>query len=68
VADRPRYLSVPYGEEELEFMLQPWFDLDIVESGTAAPIEDLGAETTRCLESPLGGKRLRDLARDAGLA
>jgi len=31
VADRPRYLSVPYGEEELEFMLQPWFDLDIVE-------------------------------------
>jgi lactate racemase len=65
VADRPRYLSVPYGEEELEFMLQPWFDLDIVESATAAPIEDLLAETMVRLQSPLGGKRLRDLAADA---
>jgi nickel-dependent lactate racemase len=65
VADRPRYLAVPYGEEELEFMLQPWFDLDIVESGTATPIADLAAETVRCLQSPLGGKRLRDLAVDA---
>jgi nickel-dependent lactate racemase len=65
VADRPRYLSVPYGEEELEFMLQPWFDLDIVESATAAPIDDLAAETARRLQSPLGGKRLRDLAADA---
>ena len=65
MADRPRYLSVPYGEEDLEFMLQPWFDLDIVESGTAPPIEDLAAETTLRLESPLGGKRLRDLAADA---
>jgi lactate racemase len=65
VADRPRYLSVPYGEEELEFMLQPWFDLDIVESATAAPIEDVAAETVRRLGSPLGGRRLRDLAADA---
>ena len=65
MADRPRYLSVPYGEEELEFMLQPWFDLDIVESGTATPIADLPAETVRRLQSPLGGKRLRDLAADA---
>jgi nickel-dependent lactate racemase len=65
VADRPRYLAVPYGEEELEFMLQPWFDLDIVESATAAPIEDLAAETARRLHSPLGGDRLRDLAADA---
>ena len=65
MADRPRYLSVPYGEEELEFMLQPWFDLDIVESATAAPIEDVAAETIRRLGSPLGGRRLRDLAADA---
>jgi lactate racemase len=65
VADRPRYLAVPYGEDELEFMLQPWFDLDIVESGTAAPIEDLATETARRLEFPLGGKRLRELAADA---
>ena len=46
-------------------MLQPWFDLDIVESGTATPIEDLAQETVRHLRSPLGGKRLRDLAADA---
>src|SRR2546426_2649969 len=46
-------------------MLQPWFDLDIVESGTATPIADLAAETIRRLQSPLSGKRLRDLAADA---
>src|SRR6266511_1347168 len=65
MADRPRYLAVPYGEGELEFMLQPWFDLDIVESGMATPVADLAAETLRRLRSPLGGKRLRDLAADA---
>ncbi|HEY8825457.1 MAG TPA: nickel-dependent lactate racemase [Candidatus Limnocylindria bacterium] len=65
MTDRPRYLAVPYGEEELEFMLQPWFDLDIVESATAAPVEDLAAETVRRLHAPLASKRLRDLAADA---
>jgi nickel-dependent lactate racemase len=59
------YFRVPYGEEELEFMLQPWFDLDTVESATATPVADLAAETLRRLASPLGGKRLRDLAADA---
>ena len=65
MTDRPRYLSVPYGEEELEFMLQPWFDLDIVESAAATPIADLAQETVRRLASPLGGKRLKDLAAAA---
>src|ERR1700694_4896733 len=46
-------------------MLQPWFDLDTVESATATPVTDLTAETVRRLESPLGGKRLRDMATDA---
>src|SRR5207247_9524591 len=46
-------------------MLQPWFDLDIVESGTATAIADLAAETVRRLQSPLGGKHLRELAADA---
>ena len=64
MADRPRYLAVPYGEGELEFMLQPWFDLDIVESAPATPVTDLAAETVRRLLSPLGGMRLRDLAVD----
>ena len=65
MADRPRYLSVPYGEGELEFMLQPWFDLDTVESGTSSPVADLTAETVRRLQAPLGGKRLRELAAAA---
>jgi len=56
------YHRVPYGQEQLEFMLQPWFDLDIVESGSATPVADLRAETARVLASPLGGNRLRDLA------
>ena len=56
---------VPYGEGEIEFMLQPWFDVDIVESGTATPVDDLGAETIRCLASPLGSSTLRQLAADA---
>src|SRR5882672_2615501 len=46
-------------------MLQPWFDLDIVESATATPIADLATETVRRLQSPLGGRRLGDLAADA---
>jgi nickel-dependent lactate racemase len=65
VADRPRYLSVPYGEEELEFMLQPWFDLDIVESGTMAPIADLPGHIRKILGNPMGCPPLRELARNA---
>jgi nickel-dependent lactate racemase len=60
------YYRVPYGEEELEFMLQPWFDLDIVESGTATPIPDLGAAVRDALAHPLGPSSL--LTRRATLA
>ena len=60
------FQRVPYGEGELEFMLQPWFDLDIVESGTATPVGDLRAETIRRLAAPLGSPALRKLAVDAG--
>jgi nickel-dependent lactate racemase len=56
---------VPYGDGEIEFMLQPWFDLDVVESATATPVDDLRAETIRRLASPLGSPRLRELAADA---
>ena len=59
------FQRVPYGDGEIEFMLQPWFDLDVVESATAAPVEDLRAETIRRLASPLGSPRLRELAVDA---
>src|SRR5437667_328938 len=46
-------------------MLQPWFDLDVVESATATPVADLAEETRRRLASPLGGSRLRQLAAEA---
>ena len=59
------FQRVPYGDGEIEFMLQPWFDLDVVESATATPVEDLRAETIRRLASPLGSPRLRELAADA---
>jgi nickel-dependent lactate racemase len=60
------YYRVPYGEEQLEFMLQPWFDLDIVESATATPIPDLGAAVQDALAHPLGPSSL--LTRRATLA
>ena len=63
--EAPRYLSVPYGRESLEFMVQPHFDVDVVESATAPPVDDLAAETRRRLDSPLGSPRLRDVAADA---
>lgn len=56
---------VPYGEGELEFMLQPWFDLDVAESERMAPLADLDAATREALARPAGSPRLRDLARDA---
>ena len=55
-------LRVPYGHEELEFMVQPWFDVDVVESKPATPVGDLGAAARASLAAPLGSKRLRDLA------
>lgn len=61
--DGPRYLSVPYGDGELDFMVQPWFDLDAVESASASPIADLDLETRRRVAA--ASPRLRDLASAA---
>ncbi|HEV8228800.1 MAG TPA: nickel-dependent lactate racemase [Candidatus Limnocylindria bacterium] len=60
-----RVFRVPYGHEELEFMLQPWFDLDVVTSGHAEPLADLANATRDALRRPHGSPPLRDLARDA---
>ena len=60
-----RMLRVPYGHEELEFMVQPWFDVDVVESSPATPVGDLGTAARASLGAPLGSRRLRDLAADA---
>lgn len=62
-ADQPM-TRVPYGHEEIEFMVQPWFDLDVLVSAPAEPVE-LGSAIREAMSSPLGGPRLADLARDA---
>lgn len=46
-------------------MLQPWFDVDIVESQRMAPIPDVAARARDAVASPRGSRPLRDLARDA---
>jgi nickel-dependent lactate racemase len=60
-----RIHRVPYGHEELEFMLQPWFDVDVVRSATATPIPDLPAATREALRRPRGSPALAQLAREA---
>jgi nickel-dependent lactate racemase len=60
-----RVFRVPYGHEELEFMLQPWFDVDVVESGTAPPITDVPGAAVAALRRPRGSPSLAQLAREA---
>jgi nickel-dependent lactate racemase len=60
-----RVHRVPYGNEELEFMLQPWFDVDVVESATAEPIADLPEHVRQVVRDPIGGPPLHELARTA---
>ncbi|TMF58107.1 MAG: nickel-dependent lactate racemase [Chloroflexi bacterium] len=60
-----RIRRVPYGHEELEFMLQPWFDVDVVESGTMASVADLASAARAALRRPSGSPSLAQLAREA---
>jgi nickel-dependent lactate racemase len=60
-----RIQRVPYGNQELEFMLQPWFDVDVVESAAASPIADLPAAVLQALQRPRGSSALAELAREA---
>ncbi len=60
-----RMLRVPYGHQELEFMVQPWFDVDVVESAPAKAVGDLASAARASLAAPLSSKRLRELAADA---
>jgi nickel-dependent lactate racemase len=60
-----RIHRVPYGHEELEFMLQPWFDVDVIESGTAPPVADLAVAARQALRQPRGSPPLAQLAREA---
>ena len=56
---------VPYGDQELEFMLQPWFDIDVVESQSSEPMADLPARLRAVLGRPMGSPPLHELARKA---
>jgi len=58
-------MRVPYGEAELEFVVAPWFDLDLVETADAPPVPDLGAAVRAAIGAPLGSPSLRELARAA---
>jgi lactate racemase len=60
-----RIHRVPYGDQELEFMLQPWFDVDVVESATSEPIPDLAGRLRSVLDDPIGSPPLHELARRA---
>src|SRR5438093_3764427 len=52
-----RVFRVPYGHEELEFMLQPWFDVDVVESATAEPIADVARAVREALHHAIPSRR-----------
>ena len=60
-----RLFRVPYGDGELEFMLQPWFDIDVVASGSMDPVGDVERAAHDALVRPRGAPPLADLARDA---
>jgi len=55
---------IPYGHQELEFMVPPWFEVDTVSSVPVAPLADLGRATREALRAPLGSPPLRDLAAE----
>jgi len=60
-----RIHRVPYGNEELEFMLQPWFDADVLESVTVPPVADLSGAVAAAVSRPKGSPPLAQLAREA---
>src|SRR3954470_2448292 len=70
-----RIFRLPYGDQQLEFMAQPWFDVDVVESGSMPAIDDLPAAVLRAMRDPRKApsrgqlpreaRRLGDIASDA---
>ncbi len=58
------FQHVPYGHEQIAFMVQPWFDVDVLASADADPVEDVEDAARKAVAAPLGGPLLRDLARD----
>ena len=63
--EAPRMYRVPYAHQELEFIVAPWFEVDVVESGTSRPVGDVAAAARDAVGRPHGSPALRDLARDA---
>jgi nickel-dependent lactate racemase len=60
-----RFFRVPYGHQELDVMVQPWWDVDVVESVPVDPIGDLSSAVREALREPLGTPSLRELAASA---
>ncbi|MSQ37442.1 MAG: nickel-dependent lactate racemase [Chloroflexi bacterium] len=58
----PPMMRVPYGDQELEFVVAPWFDLDVVETAPATPIGDLDGAARTAVRAPLGSPPLREMA------
>lgn len=59
----PRMHRVPYGREEIEFTVAPWFEVDTVASAAVEPIVDLDRAVRDALRSPLGSAPLRGIAK-----
>ncbi|MFN2521272.1 MAG: nickel-dependent lactate racemase [Candidatus Limnocylindria bacterium] len=59
------FQHVPYGHEQIAFMVQPWFDVDVVGSADAVPVTDVADAARQAVAAPVHGPQLRDLARDA---
>lgn len=74
-SDQP-YLRVAYGEQELEFIVQPWFDVDVLPEREAARqydvvIAGVGAPRDATLYEALGAAEplvagLRPVVREGG--
>ena len=60
-----RIFRVPYADGELEFMAQPWFDVDVVESGHMPALDDVPGAARDSIARPRASKPLRELAREA---
>ncbi len=59
------FQHVPYGHEQIAFMVQPWFDVDVVASADAVPVGDVAQAARQAVAAPVNGPLLRDLARHA---
>ena len=56
---------IPFGHGEMTFDAPEWAQVDVLESGRAAPVADVPGVTRAALRAPLATAPLRELAADA---